>query len=110
MTALWEWAKAMPVTWMIIIALVVGYVPGYAFMAVREKIAIGYATSNERNAGIATCNVRVNEIQTEHNRKVSQSTEEARRAAERVPDPPESDAELSALCKKSASCRSRGSL
>lgn len=100
----------MPVTWMIIAALVAGNGVIYGYMVVRNKIEVGYAVSAERNAGVATCNVRVAEIARQHNDKVAASTEEARRAADAVPDPPATDAELSALCKKSASCRSRGSL
>lgn len=82
----------------------------YGYMAIKEKIVVGIAVSKERQAGIAVCNDRVGQIERAHNSKVAESTKEARRAADLVPDPPATDAELAALCKKSASCRSRGSL
>lgn len=82
----------------------------YGFMAVKEKYAVAMAVGIEKSNGIAVCNGRVAEIERVHNAKVAASTKEAARAADLVPDPPASDAELAALCKKSASCRSRGSL
>lgn len=100
----------MPLSWALIGILALGNFLVWGAMSVKEKYAVAMAVGIEKSRGIAVCNGRVGEIERAHNAKVVQSTREAVKAADAVPDPPATDAELAALCKKSASCRSRGSL
>ena len=79
----------------------------YVSMLAREEIVVRGAVAVERDKGIIACNLRVGEIETAHNKAVSDAVEEARRAAREVAPTPEARAELVALCNRSASCRSR---
>jgi hypothetical protein len=79
-------------------------------MAAREKIIVAGAVSTERNAGVVTCNSRVAEIERVHNVAVQVAVDDAISATNQIEETPEDVAALKALCKASASCRSRGSL
>lgn len=100
----------MPLSWALIAILALGNFMVYGAMTVKERFAVRAAAEVAAAKGVAICNFRVGEIERAHNAKVNEGTAEARRAADLVPDPPATDAELAALCKKSASCRSRGAL
>lgn len=89
--------------------LILGNFVTYGTMVVREKIVIAGAVRAERNAGIAACNVRVGEIERQHNDAVRKAASDALAAEATIGDTP-AGAELVRLCKASASCRSRGSL
>lgn len=82
----------------------------YGGMIVREKIVVRAAVEVAEAKGVTTCNIRVSEIERVHNAKVAKGVDEAKRAENLVPDAPETDEALAALCKKSASCRSRSAL
>lgn len=99
----------MPLSWIIMGLLAASPFVTYGAMAVREKIVVSGAVRAERNAGIAACNVRVGEIETQHKSAVAKAVSDARTAENSVGDTPEG-AELVKLCNASASCRSRGKL
>lgn len=100
----------MPLSWALIAILAVGNFVTYGAMTVKEKFAVRAATTVVAERGVTICNLRVAEIERVHNERIHRGNDEARRAADIVPDPPATDAELMALCKKSASCRSKGAL
>jgi len=82
----------------------------FASMKAHEAVAVSRAVKIARDDGVRACNVRVGEIERVQNTAVDQSVTEAVGAANTVGPTPEDLAELKALCKASASCRSRGSL
>lgn len=81
----------------------------YGYMKVREAIVVNAAVKAERNAGVIACNSRVAQIEAANKKAVAKAVEEAGRAEALINDTPEGR-ELVELCKRSASCRSRGSL
>lgn len=97
---------------------VAGAVSGGAVMsgvlAIKHKIAISRAVSNatklERDRGVIACNARVAEVGKAHDDAVRKARQEALEEARRVTPTPEAPEAIKALCKASASCRSRGSL
>lgn len=100
----------MNVTLALIIALVGSNVGLWTYMRVREAVVVQNARFEERTAGVRACNMRVADIERAHNDAVALAVAEARKASESVPPTPESDAEIKALCKASASCRAKGDL
>lgn len=80
----------------------------YAVMTVQSAFDVRAAVASERNRQETACSARVSDIGRQHNEAVARAAEEARQAAEAVGRTPETVAELTALCQKSASCRSRG--
>lgn len=99
----------MPFSWMIMGLLALAPLVTYGTMKVREKVIVAAAVKAERAAGVNACNLRVGEIERKQNALIEQAVKEASDAGAAVPDTPEGAA-LIALCKQSASCRSRGSL
>jgi hypothetical protein len=97
-----------------ILGLIIGgaVTGGVTFMSMkaREAIVVAGAVSVEKNKGVTICNARVAEIERVQNSAVEQSVGEAIGAANSVDPTPEDKAALIALCKASASCRSRNSL
>ena len=78
-------------------------------MMLREKIVVSGAVRAERDQGVITCNARVGQIEAAHNKAIADAVAEARSAAEQI-GAVETDAEIKALCQRSASCRSRGAM
>lgn len=97
-----------PTVWLVLILALSGPAT-YGYMKVREIIVVKSAVTAERNKGVEACNVRVGKIESENRRSTAQAAEEAERAAGMIPDTPEGK-ELVEICKRSASCRSRGTL
>lgn len=102
-------------TWiLLIVGALAGAVAGgaatYSTMLVEQTLAVNRAVKAERRQGIANCNIRVKEIESAHTAAISRAVEEAGAAAAKVEPAPETDDGLKALCKASASCRSRGAL
>lgn len=89
-------------------AAVSGGVVGMA-MKVREAIVVQGAVRSAKDAATIACNGRVAQISSVHNAAVEEAARRAVEATAGISDP-ESRVELLALCKASASCRSRGTL
>jgi uncharacterized membrane protein len=89
----------------------IGAVAGAALAAAvmwgHETYAVSAATAAAEAQGVVICNARVQEIEAQHGKAVSEAVERARAAAFSQPAPQTPDAILAA-CKASASCRSRG--
>ena len=98
----------MPITFIIIAALTIGYPVVYAGFVVREKIVVAGAVKTERNAGIVQCNARVASIEATYRSSITKAVEEAAKAESFIKPAPEDKLELIKLCNASASCRSRG--
>lgn len=81
----------------------------YGAMSVRESFVVNAAVAGERKAGIARCKGDILAMEAQHNSQVDAAASEARDAGEAV-ETPDTDQEIIALCKRSASCRSRGTL
>lgn len=79
----------------------------YAGMKAHEKIIVAAAIDGERQAGNIRCAASITKLEADHNKQVEEAARTANDAADRV-ETPESDADIKALCKKSASCRDRG--
>lgn len=79
----------------------------YGAMKVREEIVVNAAVTAERKAGNTRCAVSIAKMESDHNRQVADAVREANAAAETVDDPKD-DADLIAICNRSASCRARG--
>lgn len=82
----------------------------YGYMKVHEAIVVSAAVKAERRQGVVACNVRVGEIERKHNEGVDQAADDAIAAADQIERTPDEMEALKALCKRSASCRSRGKL
>lgn len=97
---------------------VAGAVTGGAAMsgilAIKHKIAISrevaHAVSLEKSRGILTCNARVAEVGRVHDESVRAARNDAIDEARKVAPTPEAPEAIKALCKASASCRSRGAI
>jgi 2-methylcitrate dehydratase PrpD len=89
----------------------IGAVAGAALAAAvmwgHETYAVSAAVSAAERQGVVTCNARVQEIEAQHGKAVSEAVEAARTAAFSLPPPQTPDA-IKAACQASASCRSRG--
>ena len=92
----------------LILALVAAIPATYGYMKVREVVVVHQARADERNKGVEACNIRVGKIEQENRRSTAKAVDEAERAAGTVTDA--DDKELAEICKRSASCRSRGTL
>lgn len=79
----------------------------YTAMIARENVVVKGAIAAERRAGVVKCNARVAEIETVHNRAVSEAVDDAVRAVGSLAPTPDEREAIAALCAKSASCRSR---
>lgn len=78
----------------------------YGAMALHERIVVAAAIAGERQAGQTRCAASIQALETRHNALVASAVAEARTAAEAI-ETPQSDAEIVALCNRSASCRDR---
>ena len=95
----------LPLSWILMGLLALAPVVTYGAMAVRERIAVAGAVKVERIAQKAICDGRVAEIGRRHEEAVAEAAREALQAAREVSATPDSLAELTALCARSASCR-----
>ena len=82
----------------------------YGSMLAREKIVTTGAVRAERNVQVSLCNDRVTSISTTVNAAVREGVVAALDAASQEKPTPEEEAEILALCKRSASCRQRGEM
>jgi hypothetical protein len=97
--------KAMPISLIFTALLALAPVVTYAVMSARAKLAVYEAVRVERVAQRAVCDGRVAEVGRAHDRAVAEAASEALEAARAVSATPDSLAELTALCGRSASCR-----
>ncbi len=88
-------------------AAVVGPIFTYGAMRAREAIVVSGARQAERNIQVSICNEQRLEIGREISRASTLGVSEVREALGEVTPTPEVPAEILALCKASASCRSR---
>jgi hypothetical protein len=95
----------MPISLILTAMLALAPVITYAVMSARSKLAVYEAVRVERVAQRAVCDGRVAEVGRVHDRAVTEAASEALEAASRVSATPDSIAELTALCSRSASCR-----
>jgi hypothetical protein len=95
----------MPISLIFTALLALAPVVTYAVMSARAKLAVYEAVRIERVAQRAICDGRVAEVGRVHDRAVAEAASEALEAASRVSATPDSIAELTALCSRSASCR-----
>ena len=82
----------------------------YSSMLLREKIVVDGAVMAERNVQTSLCNDRVLAISATVNAAVRDGVQKALDAAAREAPTPEEEAQIFALCKRSASCRSKGEM
>jgi hypothetical protein len=104
-TRLAERGRAMPISLIFTAMLALAPVITYAVMSARAKLAVYEAVRVERVAQRAVCDGRVAEVGRVHDRAVTEAAREALEAARAVSATPDSIAELTALCSRSASCR-----
>jgi hypothetical protein len=97
--------RAMPISLIFTALLALAPVITYAVMSARAKLAVYEAVRVERVAQRAVCDGRVAEVGRVHDRAVAEAASEALEAARAVSATPDSIAELTALCSRSASCR-----
>jgi hypothetical protein len=95
----------MPINLIFTAILALAPVVTYAVMSARAKLAVYEAVRVERVAQRAVCDGRVAEVGRAHNEAVAAGAREALEAARAVSATPDSLAELTALCSRSASCR-----
>ena len=81
----------------------------YGGMKIREIIVVNSAVAAERKAGLSRCKADILAMQAQHNAQVDEAARNARDAGDAI-ETPDTDEEIIALCKRSASCRSRGTL
>ena len=93
-----------------IAGLVLGVVMTGLVMKGHELVAVHGAIVTTTNAQRVICNARVAEIERAMNAAVDEATDRAVAAADSLEATPDAAPDLVALCKRSASCRSRGSL
>lgn len=95
---------------LIILAIVIGApFATYFSMKIRENIVVAAAVDGERKAGAVKCKADIAAMEAKHNAQVDEAVRDAESAGDAVSDPVD-DRELIAICKRSASCRSRGVL
>lgn len=95
---------------LILLAVMVGApFATYGAMKVREKVVVSAAVAGERKAGALVCNARVKDLESAHNGQVQSGVDAALDAANNT-EAPQTDKDVAALCKRSASCRDRGAL
>jgi hypothetical protein len=95
----------MPISLIFTALLALAPVITYAVMSARAKLAVYEAVRVERVAQRAVCDGRVAEVGRVHDRAVAEAASEALEAARAISATPDSIAELTALCSRSASCR-----
>lgn len=91
-------------------AAIAGPLVTYGAMAVREKIAVSAAVSAARVTAESACTLRIDDVERAKRAAVDAAVAEAARARESVEATPEQREAIVALCKRSASCRSRNAL
>ena len=82
----------------------------YGAMRIEQEIVVAGAVRATRDQGIVTCNARVAEIANTQNSAISAAVSAAQAAAASVGNGSETPNQIKELCKRSASCRSRGAL
>lgn len=82
----------------------------YLTMLGREAIVTRGAILATRNDEISKCNARQREMAATIDTQVTVAVEAAIAAANAEKPTPEAQAEINALCKRSASCRDRGEM
>lgn len=82
----------------------------YGAMRIEQEIVVAGAVRATRDQGIVTCNARVGEIERVQANAISAAVSAAQAAAASVGNGTETPEQIKELCKRSASCRSRGSL
>jgi hypothetical protein len=95
----------MPISLIFTALLALAPVVTYAVMAARAKLAVYEAVRVERVAQRAVCDGRVAAVGRAHDRAVAEAASEALEAARAISATPDSIAELTSLCARSASCR-----
>lgn len=96
----------MPYTWILMIALAVVPAGVVWFKGkVRHAAEIEKVRAHEQQA----CTAKLHDLEAKINRDADGKIKRAREAAAKINDP-KTDQELIEICKRSASCRSRGEL
>lgn len=90
------------------IALVAPFL-SYGAARIRASFEVAAAVKAEKAAGNARCVAKISELEATHNSQVDAAASDAVEAGEAI-ETPDDDAEIIAICKRSASCRSRGTL
>jgi len=94
------------ITSIAMVAMVAAPFITYATMKVKSKVDVYSAVKVERAAGIKQCNIHLEAIEQEHNKKVHQTVIDAKKAASAIKRP-RTAAELRKICEASPACRNR---